>query len=244
MDTLDAARARLTAGGATLVAIPAFSGTRIFNLDNEGLWDGDDPDMVMDLEGDGDGGCGCDKVPTDVPREGVGGPGPAVIPAANEYAVNGEGWRGLPLAAREAVFDNDDAVKRIAAWAGVSAKGADVGKLHRAFLWRDAAVSPTDPSSYRLPVGDIINGQLTLVYHAIYAAAALISGAHGGLPGVPDADKDHLRNVISDIYQAMAKDFNDSNIRAPWDRPMDKNQEAAMDADEFAATSADRKSVV
>ena len=225
-------------GGATLVAIPAFSGMRLYNLGPEGEWPEDDQDMVMDLMEE-DGGCGCgEKKPgpeqVNVSRETL--PIAPATMSVDEYTVNPDGWRGLPLAARESVFDNDDAIKRIAAWAGVSAKGADVGKLHRAFLWRDPRTPPTDPTSYRLPVGDVINGQLTLVYHAIYAAAALISGAHGGLPSVSDEDKNQLRQVISKIYEEMAKAFNDSSVQAPWDRPQDRNQEASVDTDEYAAS--------
>ncbi len=218
------------AGGATLVSIAAFPAMRLYNLIGEdGDWPDDDEDMVMMED---EHGCGCGDKGKEIAKSVVIDMAPRGAMSA-EFAINPDGWRGLPLAARQAVFDNDDAVKRIAAWAGVNAKGADVAKLHRAFLWRDPQGSPTDPRSYRLPVGDIHNGQLTLVYHAIYAAAALISGAHGGLPGIPDEDKNRLRNVITDIYQAMAKGFNDESIRAPWDRPEDQNQEAAMD--EFAA---------
>jgi len=210
------------AGGATLVSIAAFPAMRLYNLvGEEGDWPDDDEDMVM-MEDD----CGCGGKPAGIAKS----PTVYVVPREtdDELTVNGGGWRGLPLAPRQAVFDNDDAVRRIATWAGVNAKGADVAKLNRAFLWRDPQGPSTDPRSYRLPVGDIHNGELTLVYHAIYAAAALISGAHGGLPGIPDGDKDRLRTVITDIYQAMAKGFNDETVRAPWDRPEDR-QEAAMD---------------
>jgi hypothetical protein len=184
-------------GGATMVPIPAFTALRqmVFNTE-DGDWPDDDPDMVMGMDEED---CGC---------------GPAALTAA----VNTRGWRGLPLAPREATFDNDDAVKRIAAWAGVNSQGADVEKMRRAFMYYDPKRPPTDPTSYRLPVGDIINGRLTLIYHAIYAAAALLSGAHGGLPGIPPEDQNDLRNVISEIYPVMATEFNDSSVRAPWDR--------------------------
>ncbi len=192
-----------TVGGATLVRIPAFDQTRIFNL-TDGDWPDDDPDMDMsavDMEPEA-ADCGCSGTPTE----------------ATTYAVYSDGWRGLPLAPREAVFDNDDAIKRITQWAN---GGHDVEKMRQAFMWRDDRLPETDVTSYRLPVGDIINGRLTLVYHAVYAAAALLSGAHGGLPNVPDADKAHLRGVISSIYPEMASAFNDSSIRAPWDQPAD-----------------------
>ena len=194
-----------TIGGVTLVSIPAFAAMRLMDL-GDGDWPDDDPDMMGELVAEEeDCGCSGEKYTTDV------------IPD-DTFTVNTRGWQGLPLAPRNAEFDNDDAVKRIAAWAQVSAQGADIGKLRRAFMWRDPTQPETATTSYRLPVGDIINGRLTLIYHAIYAAAALLSGAHGGLPGVSEQDVAQLRNVISDIYPVMAREFNDNNIRAPWDR--------------------------
>ena len=212
-----------TIGGATLVPVPAFSYMRLNAFDDTGDWPDDDVDMVMNLmEGDEDGSdCGC-GAPSPM---GVG----VASMAVSTFAVNSSGWKGLPLAPRDAVFDNDDAVKRIQAWAQVSAEGADVDKLRRAFMWHDPRLPETNTTSYRLPVGDVINGRLTLIYHAIYAAAALLSGAHGGLPDVPDEDKNDLRNVISEIYPVMATEFNDSSIRAPWDRSAQEGVQLAMD---------------
>ncbi len=211
-----------TIGGATLVSIPAFAALRLVSFAADGDWPDDDPDMAGDYAGPS-GDCGCNH------QHGLdlGEEDPT-------FTVNTDGWRGLPLASRNAPFDNDDAVKRISAWAGVNAQGADVGKLRRAFLWRDPQLPETDPTSYRLPVGDIINGRLTLVFHAIYAAAALLSGAHGGLPGVSDQDRAQLRGVISNIYPEMATAFNDSSIRAPWDR---SGQEGVQMAMEFQANA-------
>jgi len=215
-----------TFGGATLVAIPAFSDMRIYNL-KDGDWPDDDPDMDIDYGGDGDD-CGCGSV---LPENGSNAKG---MPSS--YAVNSSGWRGLPLAPREAAFDNDDAVKRITAWAHAEGQGPDVAKFKKAFMYFDSTKSPTDPTSYRLPVGDIVNGRLTLVFHAIYAAAALLSGAHGGLPDIPDEEKGQLRAVISEIYPELAKAFNDSSIAAPWDRPasVQAREDAGIQGKEFA----------
>jgi hypothetical protein len=210
-----------TIAKATLVAVPAFTHMRLVDLDEEGEWPDDDADMPYRETDEDDGDCGCNK------------PYTADVGETFTFTVNPTGWRGLPLAPRDSVFDNDDAVKRIAAWAQVNAEGADVSKLRRAFMWRDPTQPETTPTSYRLPVGDIINGRLTLIYHAIYAAAALLSGAHGGLPGVPENDRNALRNTITDIYGVMATEFNDPSIRAPWDRPEREGERFAMD--DFAA---------
>ena len=202
---------RFGIGGATLVSIPAFAALRpqVFGPGED--WPDDDPDMPGEYDMDED--CGCK--------------GPETLVAS----VNSSGWRGLPLAPREAVFDNDDAVKRITAWAS---GGQDVERMKKAFMWANPSGPPTDPTSYRLPLGDIINGRLTLIFHAVYAAAALISGAHGGLPQIPERDIAEIRNVISDIYPIMAREFNDGTIRAPWDRSQQEGVQLAMS--EFAAT--------
>jgi hypothetical protein len=191
---------KYTMGGATLVPNPAFTGVMIYDLGEAGEWPDDDEDMPFEYAEEGDCGCG---------------------DYALTAAVNSSGWRGLPLAPREAVFDNDDAVKRITQWAAQQGGQPDPKLLNQMFMYRDPQASPQDPTSYRLPVGDIVSGKPTLIYHAIYAAAALLSGAHGGLPNVPDEEKGQLRGVISEIYPEMAKAFNDSSIRAPWDQPAD-----------------------
>jgi hypothetical protein len=207
-------------GGATLVPIPAFprhgGQLAIHVFDAEEDWP-DDDDMIMGPEVDEDCGCG-DSGPLP-PRKS--------LVASDVYTVNTSGWRGVPLAPREAVFDNDDAVKRITAWAA-----GDVNKMRKAFLWFSPTGNPQDPTSYRLPIGDIINGALTVVFHAIYADAALISGAHGGLPDISPEDVAKIRPTISEIYAEMAKAFNDSSIRAPWDRSGREGVQLAM---QFAA---------
>jgi hypothetical protein len=209
-------------GGVTLVSTAAFDGMQIRSMGHDD-WDDDDADMAITIGAaglvDDSESCGCD---------GVFGGEDLGAEEDYSYAINPSGWEGLALAPRDYTFDNDDALKRIAAWAGLSAQGADVAKLHRAFLWRDPRLPETQTQSYRMPVGDIIGGELTLVFHAIYAAAALISGAHGGLPLVSEQDKDAIRNVITDIYKVMAAEFNDSNLRAPWNRPENEGQQFAM----------------
>jgi len=213
---------RYTMGGATLVAIPAFTDLRLFDVNDAGDWDDDEDMLDPGFDGDPDydpSDCGCGSYTTE--------------PELFEFAVTPHGWKGMPLAPREAVFDNDDAVRRITAWASGGGQ-PDPKLMGKMFMWRDARLPPTDPTAYRLPYGDIVSGRPTMVYHAIYAAAALLSGAHGGLPNIPDEEKNQLRGVISEIYPEMAKAFGDQNIRAPWDRPA--NVTAREQGGDFAMT--------
>lgn len=156
----------------------------------------------------------------------------AVTAAVEPFAVNAAGWRGAPIAPREALFDADDAAKRIEAWAN-----GDPAKLSKMFLW--IADSPNQPligrRGYRLPWGDIIDDKPYLIFHAVYAAAALLEGAHGGLPAIPDEDKGKLRTVISEIYQQLAREYDDGSIIAPWDRQAQVQQASGdLEPDDYA----------
>lgn len=131
------------------------------------------------------------------------------------FAVNTNDWQGLSIAPRDATFDADDALLRIYEWSADSGGSPQPAKLGQAFLWRDASTDPADIRSYRLPVGDIIDGKLTIIYHAIYAGAALINGAHGGLPGIPTAEKAKLVPVINRLYEKMGEAFG-QRLEPPW----------------------------
>lgn len=146
----------------------------------------------------------------------------------SHFAVNGDTWHKAPIAPREALFDADDAVSRIEAWAN-----GDPAKMASAFLWVNDQNGPLlGRQGYRLPWGDIVDGQPHLIYHAIYAAAALLQDAHGGLPNIPEGEKMKLRSVISEIYKKLATEYGDPSIQAPWDR---QDAQAAAEVEEFDA---------
>jgi hypothetical protein len=151
-------------------------------------------------------------------------PDAALVASVEEFVVNPGGWARAPIAPREALFDADDAAKRIEAWAN-----GDPNKMASMFLW--IADSPNAPligrRGFRLPWGDIIDNKPYLIYHAVYAGAALLQHAHGGLPNIPEDQKAQLRTVITEIYQKLAEEFDDPNIIAPWDRGAEQVQQAS-----------------
>ena len=130
-----------------------------------------------------------------------------------EFAVNGATWKSMPLGERDQPFDADDAIKRL-----IQASGGNPTTFSKAFLWRQTDGDPKNKASYRMPIADIINGKMTLVPHAVYAAAALLSGAHGGLPNVPDKEKEQVRQVITEIYDMLREQFSDPRIVPMWQR--------------------------
>lgn len=145
-------------------------------------------------------------------------------------ATGGRHWAGAPIAPREAEFSADQAVARIEHWAGLGSDQADPGKLAQMFLWVNTENKPLlGREGYRLPWGDIIDGKPYLIYHAIYAAAALLEGGHGGLPNIPDQDKAKIRSEISDIYARLAEHYGDPKMIAPWDADSERAQAEAAE---------------
>jgi hypothetical protein len=142
-------------------------------------------------------------------------------------------WRSMPAIPRESPYNADEAFKRILAWSD----GSD-DRARSMFLWYDPRAAEGTRDRFRLPIGDIVNGKPALSFHAVYAAAALISGAHGGLPSVSDEERGRLRRTISEIYQRLAGLFGDPGLVAPWDKRSKLPDVRASSLDAVAASAA------
>lgn len=140
------------------------------------------------------------------------------------FAVNTSSWRSMPVAARETTFNFRQAINRVLEWSGGQAS-----RLNRAFLYRDPRGDPSIRTSYRLPIADIIDGRLTLIPRAVFSAAVFMSGGHGGLDDIPDAEKERIRTVITRIYDVLREQFEDPRIRPPWQRGGRQNRDNAAD---------------
>lgn len=129
-------------------------------------------------------------------------------------AVNSKTWQRFPIADRDQSFNADHAIKRIA-----QAAAGSVETFNMAFLWRGDQLPPNNKNSYRLPIADVINGKFTLIPHAVFTAAAILSGAHGGLEGVVgEQEKAQLRDVVTRIYTKLRDLYSDPRLIPPWER--------------------------
>jgi hypothetical protein len=162
-----------------------------------------------------------------------------------EFTVNATTWTKMPLGERDQPFDADDAIARL-----IEASGGNAATFAKAFLWKQTDGDPNNKASYRLPIADVINGKMTLVPHAVYAAAAILSGAHGGLPQVPENEREGIRKIITEIYDVLRDTYSDPRIMPPWQRGgrrgadgtgdagVEKNQASLADEVITAATAA------
>lgn len=167
---------------------------------------------------------------------------PGLYPVLDEYADDSAtalaltgttSWRSMPAQPREVEYNADKAFTNILNWAD----GNDA-RARSMFLWYDPNGAEGTRDRFRLPIGDVVNGRPALNFHAVYAAAALVSGAHGGLPTVSDEERGRLRRTISEIYSRLSGLFSDPNLVAPWDKRKDLPDVKATGLNAIAASAA------
>lgn len=121
-----------------------------------------------------------------------------------EIDYGATGYQNLPIV--EKAWDAAAAKKRVAAWAG-GIENMNWSKYAKAFLWFDSA-NKDKMGAYKLPYADVIDGSLKAVSRGIFAAAAAVQGARGGVD-IPEADRARIRAHIARYYKRMEKDV-------PW----------------------------
>lgn len=128
-------------------------------------------------------------------------------------AVNTRGWENLPIADRDTKFAFRAATDRLAAHAN------SVEQFSSWFFWRDPAAPANNRNSYRMPFADVFGeGVVKLVPAAVFSAAAQLSGAHGALPIIPDAEKKIIMRTIDRIYDRFRNIWDDPRQVPPWER--------------------------
>lgn len=123
----------------------------------------------------------------------------------------------LPIADRDHEWDAGGARSRIKSWSG--SKDKPNAKYARAFLYVISDKKDTF-GGYKFPVADIVNGKLTLIPKAVFAAAGRLSSAK-----IPDSDKAKLRSAISRLYSRLRSHFKDSTLTPPWENKKESSNE-------------------
>jgi len=139
-------------------------------------------------------------------------------------------YQDLPLADMDTEWDAAKARKNIAKWASSDGSGdkdkVDWKKYRKGFLWYDAE-NPENFGSYKLPIADVFDSRLKAVPKAIFASAAAIQGARGGVD-IPDADKEKIKKVLEKYYEKMDK-------TPPWAEEMVDMEKILEKLDELKA---------
>jgi len=117
-------------------------------------------------------------------------------------------FQNLPLADEDRAWSAAAALKRVKEKCGLDGDTPDWGMFRKAHVWWDED-EPEKMGSYKLPIADIVDGKMTVVPRAIFAAAARLNQAD-----VPDEDVDRIKIHLGRYYAAMDR-------TAPWDAEKD-----------------------
>lgn len=114
---------------------------------------------------------------------------------------------------RNRAWDAAAAEGRVRSWAS-SGSETNFSKYRRAFLWYDSS-EPEQFGSYKLIIADVVNGTLTAIPRAVFAAAAVLQGSRGGV-SIPSSDRGAVMRQIERYYNKMRSAFKDESIQVPW----------------------------
>ena len=126
-------------------------------------------------------------------------------------------FQDLPLASRDREWDSAAAISRVRPFLNSEEEPED--EYRRAFLWFDSE-NEEDFGAYKLPIADVIDGVLTAVPRAIFAAAAAMSGARGGVD-IPEEDRPAIIANLNSYYAKM-------DLESPF------NQKSAVRLDDLS----------
>lgn len=185
-----------------------------------------------------------DVQPPAAPGPASGGSGPYGVVGGNAgdhgsgdalvAVVTGD--TNLPIADRTHKWNGPEAANRLIEWAGGRFK-LDVSKMAKVFLYRDSEMSPKMATAWKFPIADVIDNQVKIVPHAVFAAAAALRGARGGTK-IPKEDQNAMKTKINTLYGRMQKQFNDPKIRSPFEAVVSDAHAQAMRTGDSAPHSA------
>lgn len=129
---------------------------------------------------------------------------------------------------RERAWDGDEARR---AMASRCSRGDNLMAdcMGQGFIWRDPEAEASTIGAYALPVADVIDGDLRLVLSGVRAAANSISPER--TPGGPraleasESELGQMRSAVETILARFAREFDDDDIRAPWEEPSDADED-------------------
>lgn len=115
-------------------------------------------------------------------------------------------FQDLPLADRDRSWDGDAAEKRVRAWAHADDEPNE--RYREAHVWYDRE-KKQNFTGYKLLIADVVDGRLTAVPRAVFAAAAVLQGSRGGVD-LPEGDVDRVRSHLAKYYAKLGE-------TPPWD---------------------------
>ena len=109
----------------------------------------------------------------------------------------------LPIADVNVPWDGDGARQRMKEWSTTDEE-TDWEKYAKGFFWYNLD-DPEKLASYKLPFADVIDDKLIAIPHGIFASAAAMQGARGGVD-LPSDDREKVLEKINAYYKRMDRE--------------------------------------
>jgi HK97 family phage prohead protease len=107
--------------------------------------------------------------------------------------------KNLPLCDREHPWKKRTAELRVRKF--TKSVDAPTQAYKKAFMYYDSERAD-DFTAYKLPFADVVNGKLCAVPRALFAIAAALDGARGGVD-IPKSDKKRIKGIVESYYRKM-----------------------------------------
>lgn len=111
-------------------------------------------------------------------------------------------FQDLPLADLDRRWDKSAALGRVRRF--TESTDAPSRAYRRAFLWFDRE-NADDFEAYKLPIADVVNGEMVAVPSAIFSAAGSLKGSRGGVD-IPSADRPRVVRHLERYYRKLDKE--------------------------------------
>lgn len=167
-----------------------------------------------------------------------------VAKAANPKAlISGfkafSGKTNLPLAPKDTPWDSSMAVKHIRL---LSNSLESPSPSYKNYFMVYNAEEPENFGSYKLPFADVVGDKAVIVPRAVYAIAAALQGARGGVE-LSDSDRSKVESAVNKLYKKMADEFNDDSIVSPLSKYHDEDDKEEEEKAQKEVTNAIRKAL-
>lgn len=140
--------------------------------------------------------------------------------AITDLSAAASGKTDLPVAPRETEWDGAAAAESVFGWASDADGNVDPAKAGDAFFWYDPA-APELRGSYKLGFARLQDGALQMVPDGVFAAAAAVQGARGGVD-IPEADMDGVKAKIKAAYATVSEALGEEHT-VPWEAMSDES---------------------
>ena len=119
-------------------------------------------------------------------------------------------FKNFPLADADVAWDKSAADARVKDKTG--SEDSPSASYRNAFMWYDSA-NADEFGAYKLPYVDVIDGSLKAIPRAIFAIAAVLNGARGGV-NIPENDQAVIKGHVEKYYKKMGRDspFGDKSV--------------------------------